>query len=80
MQWLEENDELSMDYVRNAYERDRIDKFPHSSDHTIFSNSVVDIFTLLNQCNTVLSNIQTSNSEVWNSYMKRYAKVIFSIF
>lgn len=36
MDWLNENDEHSMDILRNAYNRDKADQFPQTSDHTKF--------------------------------------------
>ena len=92
MQWLNENDELSMDFLRNAYDRcafeylnmhlrvsvysDKKDNFPKSSDHTKFSNSVVDIFTQLTQGLDVISKMECPNPEVKTDMMRRFAKTV----
>lgn len=57
MDWLNENDEHSMDILRNAYNRDKADNFPQTSEHTKFSNSVVDVFTQLNEALKVLKQV-----------------------
>lgn len=94
MQWLSENDEVSMDFLRGAYDRDRKDSVPHpffapcpcvsqwwawqfpqSSDHVQFSNSVVDIFTQLNQGLDIICKMDCPNPEVYADMMRRFAKV-----
>lgn len=57
MDWLNENDEHSMDILRNAYNRDKSDNFPQTSEHTKFSNSVVDVFTQLNEALKLLKQV-----------------------
>ena len=49
-----------MDILRNAYNRDKIDDFPQTSEHTKFSNSVVDVFTQLNEALKVLKQVCTA--------------------
>lgn len=61
MDWLNENDEHSMDILRNAYNRDKSDNFPQTSEHTKFSNSVVDVFTQLNEALKLLKQVRTDN-------------------
>lgn len=58
MDWLNENDEHSMDILRNAYNRDKTDNFPQTSEHTKFSNSVVDVFTQLNEALKLLKQVK----------------------
>ncbi|KAL3316931.1 Protein unc-13 C [Cichlidogyrus casuarinus] len=76
MQWLNENDEISMDYLRNAYERDKRDAFQRSSEHALFSNSVVDVFTQLNQCFDVVNKLECPDSEVENRFLYRFSKTV----
>ena len=61
MDWLNENDEHSMDILRSAYNLDKDANFPQTSEHTKFSNSVVDVFSQLNEALRVL--MQVSNKQ-----------------
>ncbi|PAV85351.1 hypothetical protein WR25_22850 [Diploscapter pachys] len=76
MDFLNENDEHSMDILRNAYNRDKSDNFPQTSDHTKFSNSVVDVFTQLNEALKLLKQMDCPNPEVWADMMKRFSKTL----
>uniref|UniRef100_A0A7E4UU22 C2 domain-containing protein n=1 Tax=Panagrellus redivivus TaxID=6233 RepID=A0A7E4UU22_PANRE len=76
MDWLNENDEHSMDILRNAYNRDKNDNFPQTSEHTKFSNSVVDVFTQLNEALRVLMQMDCPNPDVKAEMMRRFAKTL----
>uniref|UniRef100_A0A914QDG2 MHD1 domain-containing protein n=1 Tax=Panagrolaimus davidi TaxID=227884 RepID=A0A914QDG2_9BILA len=76
MDWLNENDEHSMDILRNAYNVDKMAGFVPSSAHTKFSNSVVDVFTQLNEALNVLSEMECPNPEVSADMMRRFAKTL----
>uniref|UniRef100_A0A0M3ILZ4 MHD1 domain-containing protein n=1 Tax=Ascaris lumbricoides TaxID=6252 RepID=A0A0M3ILZ4_ASCLU len=76
MDWLNENDEHSMDILRNAYNRDKSDNFPQTSEHTKFSNSVVDVFTQLNEALKLLKQMDCPNPEVYADMMKRFSKTL----
>ncbi|XP_063994145.1 uncharacterized protein LOC135171495 isoform X2 [Diachasmimorpha longicaudata] len=79
MQWLNANDDNSLDYLHGAFTRDKKDGFQKSSEHALFSNSVVDIFTQLTECFKVVSELKCPDPEIRKRYMKRFAKTIVKV-
>ncbi|KAL3076739.1 hypothetical protein niasHT_035980 [Heterodera trifolii] len=76
MDWLNENDEHSMDILRNAYNRDKLDNFPQTSEHTKFSNSVLDVFTQLNEALKVLKQMDCPKPEVCVEMMRHFSTTL----
>ncbi|GAA47160.1 isocitrate dehydrogenase (NAD+) [Clonorchis sinensis] len=76
MLWLTENDDVSANYLRNAYERDKQDGFQCSSEHVLYSNSVVDVFTQLNQCFDVIRKLECPDTEVEGHFLHRFSLTV----
>jgi len=73
LNWLDDNDDISMEYLHNAYEKDKQSQFGQISEQSLFSSSVVDVFTQLNQCYDVIKKLECPDEQVHSRYMIRFS-------
>ena len=69
LDWLEENESISLKFLHGAYERDKKENFAVSTEMSLFSCSVVDIFTQMNQRNTSLDKFYRCESKFSENFI-----------
>jgi protein unc-13 len=62
-----------MEYLHNAWEKDKQSQFIQVSEQSLFSSSVVDVFTQLNQCYDVIKKLECPNEVVQNRFLRRFS-------
>lgn len=73
LDWLGQNEQLSMGYVFAAYEKDKEYGFLLSSEQSRFSCSVVDVFSQLSESLDIIKKLECPDPDVVSTYMRKFS-------
>eukprot|EP00794_Sanderia_malayensis_P009805 gene9805-10810_t len=76
MLWLAENDEMSLEFMYGAIDKDKKDGFQKSAEHSDFSVSVVDTFSSLNQSLDILNKLECPDPDIQDRFAHRYSQTL----
>lgn len=79
LKWFDENEVTSMEYLRNALKRDEDDGWQLASEFSLFSVSVVDVFTNLAQTQDVIIKLQTPDPDITKEYNNRFSRTMVAV-
>ena len=74
--WLDENDEKSMEYLFNAIDLDNKDDFKTLTEESRYSSSVVDTFSFLVQTIDIIQKLDIPNKELELKIVDRYSLIV----
>lgn len=79
LQWLEDGGKDSLDIMEAAFRRDEKCGFKKNSEHSLFSSSVVDVFTQINQSFSILKKLECSIKDSLDAYLKQFSQNVNSV-
>ncbi|XP_047140160.1 protein unc-13 homolog A isoform X1 [Hydra vulgaris] len=79
MMWLDENDDLSMDYLYNAVDKDKNEGFEKQSEEFRFSFSVPDIFLSLIQSLDIIKKLELPCLDMEKRLIDRFSQTVAQV-
>ncbi|XP_039269430.2 protein unc-13 homolog B-like isoform X2 [Styela clava] len=77
--WLKDNESDSISIMQAAFVRDKKHGFKKTSEHSLFSSSIVDVFSQVNQSYGILTKLDCSDVDVRNGYLKKFSMNIETV-
>lgn len=71
--WLEEQQEKTMSWVKNAIDSDKLEK---TSDEIPHSSSVVDLFEIMFEELELIKGLEWSDNDQYTSFLTSFAKIV----